>query len=79
MEPFKQWTLDIVGPLPKDRLGKKYIITAINYFTCWPVAWATTNHTTTITITRFIDKEIVARFGQLWGSCPPVPKACPEL
>ena len=62
MEPFEQWALNIVGPLPKDKLGKKYIITALNYFTCWPVAWATINHTAT-TITRFIGKEIVACFG----------------
>ncbi|KAJ9082571.1 hypothetical protein DSO57_1003342 [Entomophthora muscae] len=42
--------------------GLKYIITAINYFTCWPVVWATTNHTATTT-TCFIGKEIVACFG----------------
>ena len=63
MGPFKQWALDIVGPLPEDKAGKRFIITAIDYFTRWPVAWATTNHTAT-TVTRFIGREIVGRFGR---------------
>ncbi|KAJ9077962.1 hypothetical protein DSO57_1011498 [Entomophthora muscae] len=33
---LQKWALDIVGPLTEDKLGKKYIITAINYFTFWP-------------------------------------------
>ena len=33
MGPFKQWALDIVGPLPEDKAGKRFIITAIDYFT----------------------------------------------
>ncbi|KAJ9086429.1 hypothetical protein DSO57_1004152 [Entomophthora muscae] len=53
IEPFEKWDLNIIGSLIKDRLGKKYIITAIDYFTRWPVAWETTNHTaTTITVRK---------------------------
>ena len=43
-QPFKVWPLDIVGPMPGENKGKKYIITAINYATRWPVAQATKEH-----------------------------------
>ena len=60
--PFEQWALNIIGPLPKAYNGKLYIITAIDYATRWPVAWATSNHQAT-TVARFIGSEIVAKFG----------------
>ena len=35
-EPFEQWGLDIIGEIkPKYSLQHKYILTAIDYFTCW--------------------------------------------
>lgn len=44
---FEHWALDIVGPMPEiPGSDKRYIITAIDYVTCWPVAWATSNRGT---------------------------------
>ena len=41
---------------------KKYIVTAIDYATRWPVAQATKEHKGN-NIQRFIGKEIIAKFG----------------
>lgn len=62
-KPFKLWVLDIVGPIPKASNDKKYIITAINYATRWPIAQAVKNHTGN-DIQHFIGREIIAKFGQ---------------
>ena len=38
-KPFQTWALDIVGPIPtKGKENKRFIITAIDYATRWPVA-----------------------------------------
>nr|GEV69598.1 reverse transcriptase domain-containing protein [Tanacetum cinerariifolium] len=34
-EPFYQWGMDILGPLPPARGGAKFVIMAIEYFTKW--------------------------------------------
>ena len=49
--------------MPQTSNGKKYIITAIDYATQWPVAQAVKNHTGN-DIRRFIGREIIAKFGQ---------------
>ena len=39
-QPFERWGLDLIGPLPKTDDGNKWIVTAIDYSTRWPVARA---------------------------------------
>ena len=36
--PFYQIGIDFVGPLPRTKRGKKYIIVAMDYLTKWPEA-----------------------------------------
>lgn len=62
-KPFQKWALDIIGPLPqRHNSEKRFIITAVDYATRWPVAWATKDHKGT-TVCRFIGSEICAKFG----------------
>lgn len=37
-KPFQRIATDIVGPLPRSRLGNKYILTICNYATRYPEA-----------------------------------------
>ena len=37
---FRQWGVDLVGPLPVTTRGNRYIIAATDYFTKWPEAAA---------------------------------------
>lgn len=62
-QPFKAWLLDIVGPMPGENKGKKYIIAAINYETRWPLLQATKEHKGN-DVRKFIRKEIIAKFGK---------------
>ena len=59
--PYEQWAIDVVGPMPGST-KKRFIITAVDYCTRWPVAQATQSHDSP-TIRRFIGKEISAKFG----------------
>ena len=60
--PFKQWAINVIGSMPGSK-EKQFIITAIDFYTCWPVAQATKNHNGP-EIWRFIGKEISAKFGK---------------
>ena len=31
--PYKQWAIDVVGPMPSNSQRKKFIITVINFYT----------------------------------------------
>ena len=39
-QPFERWGLDLIGTLPKTDKGNRWIVTAIDYSTRWPVAVA---------------------------------------
>ena len=41
--PFEKWAIDFVGPLPESHDKKKWILTAIDIATGWPLARATTD------------------------------------
>ncbi|GFZ01719.1 hypothetical protein Acr_15g0003280 [Actinidia rufa] len=60
--PFAQWGIDILGPLPRAPLQKKFLIVAIDYFTKWieaqPLAKITEKNTR-----DFVWKHLVCRFG----------------
>ena len=36
--PYKQWAIDVIGPMPNNNQNKRYIITGINFCTRWPIA-----------------------------------------
>ena len=59
---FKQWSLDLVGPLPWSFNGKRWIITAIDRATGWPVAQAVEDATSE-TVIDFIHTRIFALSG----------------
>lgn len=61
-KPFEVWALNVIGPLPETKKGAWFIITAIDYATRWPVAWATKDHTAQ-NISKFLGREIISKFG----------------
>ena len=61
--PYKQWAIDVIGPMPNNNQNKCYIITGINFCTCWPIAQALPKHNGNF-IRRFIGQEIIKKFGQ---------------
>ena len=40
IRPFQRWGIDLIGRLPKTMDGNRWIITAIDYATGWPIAKA---------------------------------------
>ena len=60
-EPYKQWAIDVIGPMPNNPQHKRFIITAIDYCTRWPVARATKVHDDKA-IQNFIETEIISKF-----------------
>ena len=61
-KPFDQWAINIIGPMPPNKQDKKFIITAIDFCTRWPIAQATKAHDGNY-ICRFIGGEIGKNFG----------------
>lgn len=60
---FFQWELDFVSVInPNSSAGHKFILTAIDYCTCWTEAIACRNATAEVVL-KFIDEYIVTRFG----------------
>ena len=57
IEPFQRWGLDLIGRLPETKDGNKWIITAVDYATGWPIAKALPNATEEA-IAEFIFQEI---------------------
>ena len=59
--PFKQWGLDILGPLPIGKSQCKFIVIGVDYFT----KWAEAESLTTITkqkLRNFVWRSIICRF-----------------
>ena len=78
IQPFQRWGIDLIGVLPKTNKGNRWIVTAIDYATGWPVARAIPEATQTA-IADFIYEEIYMHYGapqeiftdggsNLWGS-----------
>ena len=60
--PFKQWGLDILGPLPIGKGQCKFVIVAVDYFTKWTEA----ESLATITeqkVRNFVWRAVICRFG----------------
>jgi transposase InsO family protein len=63
VRPFTQWALYFIGVLnPNSSARHKFILTTMDYCTCWIEAQAYKNCTTYIVI-KFLDEHIITRFG----------------
>lgn len=60
--PFHRWALDFVGELPQSSNGNKWIITAVDHATRWPVAKALPDAKAT-TVAKFLYEEIFSVYG----------------
>ncbi|XP_075515754.1 uncharacterized protein LOC142550565 [Primulina tabacum] len=60
--PSDQWRLDIVGPFPIDRVQKKFLLVAVDYFSKW-VEGESLAKITEAEVLKFLWKNIVCRFG----------------
>ncbi|MCO5553271.1 hypothetical protein L7F22_006792 [Adiantum nelumboides] len=60
--PFEKWGIDAMGPFPRTKNGKLYILVAIDYMTRWVEAQsvARVNEKTT---SRFVDTHTCFKFG----------------
>ena len=61
-QPFAQWGINIVGPLPQGKKQVKFLLITIDYFTKWVEAEALATITET-KVQGFVWKNIVCRFG----------------
>ena len=62
IQPFQRWGIDLIGILPKTAKGNRWIITAIDYATGWPVARAVPRATEEA-IADFLYEEIYMHYG----------------
>ena len=60
--PFERWGFDLIGPLPETERGNKWIVTAIDYATRWPVAQALPDATAE-TLAEFVVHRIYRDYG----------------
>ena len=56
-ELFDTCGIDFIGPLPEGTHGEKYIITAVNHITIWPLTRAV-EYAYARTAAKFIYEEI---------------------
>jgi hypothetical protein len=61
-KPFYRWNLDFIGPLKPSESGNRWIITAIDSCTRWPVAKAVKN-ATVLEVAEFLYYDIVVQYG----------------
>jgi len=59
---FHRIAMDTIGPLPKAKSSKKYIMVAIDHYSKWCEAKAVTDHGAKIAA-RFLEDDIVCRYG----------------
>src|SRR5437667_1799405 len=62
IQPFQRWGIDLIGILPETPSGNRWIITAVDYTTGWPIAKAVKKATKDV-IAEFIYDEIYMHFG----------------
>ncbi|MCO5598503.1 hypothetical protein L7F22_052600 [Adiantum nelumboides] len=60
--PFEKWGIDAMGPLPRTKNEKLYILVAIDYMTRWVEAQSVTR-VNEKTVSRFVYTHICCRFG----------------
>lgn len=60
--PFHTWGIDLVGPFPRDRRGRQYLLTCIDHLTGWCEAIPIASKKAETVQEAFMD-NIVARYG----------------
>lgn len=61
-QPFERWGIDFIGRLPLTKRGNRWIITAIDHATGWPVAKALPEATAEAVAT-FLYEDVFLQFG----------------
>ncbi len=61
-QPFERWGLDLIGVLPTTENGNRWIVTAIDYATRWPVA-ESLKDATAETLADFVVRRIYRDYG----------------
>ncbi|CEP15412.1 hypothetical protein [Parasitella parasitica] len=59
---FQQYSLDFVGPFPVTNQGSKFILVAVENFSNWPIAEATSVQDSTV-VANFLHENIFCQFG----------------
>ena len=62
MKIFERWAVDLIGILPTTNSGNKWIFTAVEYLTGWPIAVALKDAKAE-TLARVIHEEIAMHYG----------------
>jgi transposase InsO family protein len=62
IRPFERWGIDLIGVLPTTPNGNRWIITAIDYATGWPVAKAVPEATEEA-LGQFLHEQIFMNYG----------------
>src|SRR6266498_3205027 len=62
--PFQRIGIDIIEPLTIMKKGNRYIVTAMDYFTKWPIAKAL-KEATAKAVSKFIYQKIIYKHGCL--------------
>lgn len=60
--PFERWGIDFIGQMPLTKKGNRWIITAIDYGTNWPIAKALPDATAE-SVATFLYEELFLQFG----------------
>jgi transposase InsO family protein len=60
--PFERWGIDFIGRMPLTKQGNRWIVTAIDYATNWPIARALPDATAEA-VAIFLYEEIFLQFG----------------
>jgi hypothetical protein len=60
--PLERVAVDIFGPLPRSRLGNRYILVVTDYFTKWAEAYPLRNQEAE-TVARVLVEQFICRFG----------------
>ena len=59
---FHTWAIDLVGPFPRDKTGKQYLLTCIDYLTGWAEAIPLASKKAAL-VREAIAYHLVARYG----------------
>ena len=60
--PMERVAVDVVGPLPRSDKGNRYVLSAIDYFTKWPEAYAIPDQEA-VTVADALVEGMFSRFG----------------
>jgi len=61
-KPLHTWGMDLVGPFPRDKTGKQYLLTAVDHLTGWAIAVPIASKKNSLVWETF-NMHIVAQYG----------------